>query len=932
MTSSKKKENKDSAEKNDNENESNDSGTSAPGSSKEQKVSEVKDDRDSSASDHKETTRSDPPKINSKEINISSIFQHMNALVHVIQSGLRIDPKYIHVDLSAYGPKELEPIPILKELDFWDCHSIGDDHRLFISRRFLATTVWTNCDEYLHSLLNEVLPWAMQYSRLISFEPSKKPVATAEIYSLDDVGVDISSFSENAVEYDAISKQLIPFLTPLPMSVVGLRYFTQMRISHPKNLCDLRNAFFILMNSVRLRTNQDFLNEYTRTRDGVKDTRYMHRLDPRIYHNPYFSPVNLNSIISSIPRGIELSYTLIHSTSLPEITTVPISVTQLSSNVGVSTSRMSFVNTLMTTEYESKMENGIFAFITYHITPGVVEINLDFEDLLPNSENAFLVACMAKMLFSYDVDKRWNNITECSARNVDAIIMLYMITNRMIEPVCPNVDTANRRFTDYRRVERSKYRGRYYEQLDTNGDGRGWANAAGKFYGDGDITIYNSCARRQIFVFNFDQPIHEGNITEAPVGSLHPTMEALMEVIEASDSKYSEFKKFFTTTYNRYITYIYGINNFNRLNWYTGFRVTETTAANQKTYTDITRSVTMGWRAITVILKNFDHSSIGSRKTPYPVQFQYESAFVHDYAMLAVRDTLLREVINNRLGILNQYKANEITKMAISGIYERGLNPLRSFINVLIDLRALGSFTPSMSLLDQDTEIYLRTVLAFMHDVNSLVCATDSSACIDRLLDVEKIFTDLCGCADKSVPYVIPMQFNAELVLNPVTMTTLIKNHNALYYFMRNRRECIHLAFPIRYIAMKTDHPVNDEQFIKITYDPDPMKNDFRRGVSFSAIKVYISTPSRLLVAKDPETVIANLPTRITSGFVDDTATSVLVSVNEWASRLIADSGIVNVIRMPQIGFCSILTPDVVTDQVTVTVKDNIDFNFVKTL
>lgn len=343
-------------------------------------------------------TNSNDPK---ESMDISAMFRHMQAMVQIIRMGYRIDAKYTTTDLSGYGPKEIKPLIIERELEFWDCHSVGDDKKLFISERCIPTGDWTNCDQYIDVMVNQVLTWISTYSTILTIEPPKKPVDSVDIYNLEDSGVSTSGFTENICEYDDLLKILTPFLTPLPSTqAFGLKYFTKMRIAHPKILCGLRNAYFAFLHSCRSEGNRDFISELTRTRDGIRDPRYIDRVDPRIYTYPIHSPRRLCEIMSSIPRALELSYTLTQIVSVPEIVTRPISMQQLSTNLGISATRMTFTNTLMNIEYKSSMEESLFAFITYHFTPGVIEIDLQFDDMLLKSDNAFMVACMCKSQLS----------------------------------------------------------------------------------------------------------------------------------------------------------------------------------------------------------------------------------------------------------------------------------------------------------------------------------------------------------------------------------------------------------------------------------------------------------------------------------------------------------------------------------------------------
>lgn len=279
----------------------------------EKKENASPDSSETSGEGDKKTERDVAPKDNNpkESLDITSMFRHMQAMVQIIRTGYRIEAKYTTTDLSNYGPKEIRPTILEHELDFWDCHTVGDDKKLFVSTRCIPTKDWTSCDEYLDVIVNQVLPWVSTYSTIMTMEPSKKPVNSVDIYNIEDTGINTSGFTENLCEYDDLSKILISFLTPLPhVQAFGLKYFTKMRIAHPKILCELRNAYFSFLHSCRAEGNRDFISELTRTRDGIRDPRYVDRIDPRIYTFPIHPPNRLCEIMSTLPRAIELSFTL----------------------------------------------------------------------------------------------------------------------------------------------------------------------------------------------------------------------------------------------------------------------------------------------------------------------------------------------------------------------------------------------------------------------------------------------------------------------------------------------------------------------------------------------------------------------------------------------------------------------------------------------
>lgn len=206
------------------------------------------------------------------------------------------------------------------------------------------------------------------------------------------------------------------------------------------------------------------------------------------------NPFNLNAMFEHLPLPVHYSSELVLEALMPEISVTPLSPSQLVMNAGFSTSKITVINSFTRINERPKMDVALGYYVASFICPGCIVFNINLDDI--TGDDMYLrgfAACVAKLMFSYNHEARWNSLSGSSVRAVEAAIVRCGIAGGILETP-PNVIGGLFPLHNANPI------------ILTTPEGGGWRESGGMRYGQAPVTSpYIDCQNRQVFVTPLDE-------------------------------------------------------------------------------------------------------------------------------------------------------------------------------------------------------------------------------------------------------------------------------------------------------------------------------------------------------------------------------------------------------------------------------------------
>lgn len=828
--------------------------------------------------------------------NVQDIFSKLTSLFQITQSGNLIKPSYESIDILSYGPRELKCNFIPGVPAIWMVENYGDDCIPFLRKYFFYpknAKSWSKIDEFLDFRM-KTFDSCIELSKNIILEPEKEISSNGLRYHPHQVGIPRELFKQIQFNFnEQFQIKLDLFLTPINHnSLSGLEYYKKIRIAWDTKYCHLLNLYFELLRDTKATLINDFRTQLLITTDSENSFFNPLTIDKRIMYYPTAAPNRLCEVFAHLPRGLELSYMLVCRTITPMIKLVPINAVALSTNIGTSTNRLSLVNQLSNYTFKSSMDEPMYAYFSFFFSPGAVQLELNLTRLDKGDELNLMIALMAKLIFCYSDKPRWCNITQRSVDEIDSIILKYLDSKGLI--IRNDMNHGNT-WTDYVPVQR-KYKGEYWNILATDERGKGWAMSGNEFYNYGDTSIYSGCAIRQSYITTFDKPITSENESEVPGNNESLIFRAIIEVCSAlqkTTQVYRELTSFFQMNYTNIIRFMCTVNNYNRCNWYSGLRITESMAQNEETYDEITRIVSIDHEAIVILFRSMRQESVAERRVDFVKQFQIESSLMFDYITFSVKKEYLKKILAIELNIKSEYTNKEIENFCLP---DEG--PIKSHIEYLQNYKLSKEISTDLSWLRETERVadYFIQISEIAYSLNLDCGYMEKTILMDRLNDLNESLSLYKQCAVENRPYQHDLVIIPEKMLTLVELRDLMKTGKALTTLMLNSSRGIELSYPIPFRITSSYFSGVVKCPISVLYGE--RRKTVRNAIRNQEIELIIVNPSRVIMDALPDMYIKTLQKRQTFGFNDNIYNRFIIDASTWCDSILSTTGVINCVQL----------------------------------
>lgn len=875
---------------------------------KTDEVTKVNDDTIEKAkekSDISDIVQIDAP---SSGADVTDIFAKLASLNSIITKGHHIDISYTDNEIFNLGANEL-PIKIIdKEECYWSVEGFGDRNVPYLFRKDFSGSNFGGLEEYIGfriSLADKLLGLAS----VILLEPDTVPSQRGDQYTPDSVGIPMNEISlHNGSNPSKYVEALHNFLKPLPIpDDINMPYTRPINIAAPSFICYLRELFYSLTDTTSTQIRTSFLRQYTQVNNGLTPDVFPQMPDPRRKMFPIASPQHLCSIYSKIPLSMELCYVLCCRVLVPEIIVSPLNSLALNYNIASTTNKLSLCSVVSNLTFSSSWDEPQFAFFSSFFFPGVVELDIDFSDVPTTGDSMRVVyALICKLMLQYDRNLDiWRNVSEASVNSIDRTILKFMESKGYIEYRGANRSVVS--YNDYVLMPHKRYKGVYWPEMKTSSTGRGWMNCRGPHYGPNvDVNIYNGCMPRMLFLAPFDDPLNADTEAATPTVNDIPIYRAIYELLEAvpgsgGSTEFTSLPAFFKICFENFMEFMFTVNNYNRLNWYSGLRPNQEYSRNSDSFTRCKKRVVMPSQCIGYLFRSVSRNCLKGRKVDYVTQFKLESAMMHDYIKFETKRNFVTTILSNHIKILDEFNTSEIMKMSMP---EKG--PIATFFRFLSNVRELSHVSPNPAwdannkLISFYREIY-NTSLALTTPVGVL------SSCIikPRMFDFKQEVTAIMASASSSRPYILDLTGTADTEWDIKTIQRLIINTGFSEQMRMNAAKGIKFDIPIKFECVRTESPNTEEIPFHVTYEGVP--RTVRNNLKILKVKFYIASVDSNALATNRDKILGTLPLMTSFAIDFNVLKDIVYDVPNWIQNIqnSSNSGTVTCVRLKQLEFRS---------------------------
>lgn len=535
-----------------------------------------------------------------KILEIHNIFERLFNLHEIVSRGYNIQVDYSNVNISNYGPKEFMPRIVEKERQYYKVITIGDMKQPYLKLEPLLTDTFTNIEEFLLYNL-KIFELVLDLGKDILKEPPKLITSRGMLYDSNYQGVPLSELEIALNRSIDLVNYFATFSKPQDTDVT-VTEVKKVNCLMPESIGVLRNTYFRLLLKSKDDIRNRFIVQYERTLDYSALPKVPKVLTPGIYLAPIVSPFNLNSIFSLMPLGVELSYLFICKLLRPRITLTPVPQSVILTNTCSNIFKSSVMTNLNNVGMSHNWDAMLFSYFSCFLYPGIVIFDIDFEDFKDTDGTMFIICLMCKLLFMWNDEIRWTNLNYESRLQIDVTIIRFLENEGLIRRINPNQDRIAGDYNQY--APNGRYKGDHYNFLKTQSNGMGWMNAGKKILKD-DISIYPNCATRQLFFNDRDNTRMDESNHVTPDIMSNTTYAAINEILNALQSKpaYRELSAYFAICTTRIYEFFSSFNEYNRLNWYTGLRISDREYTKKEIMRNSMKTMTISLKCISYMFK-----------------------------------------------------------------------------------------------------------------------------------------------------------------------------------------------------------------------------------------------------------------------------------------------------------------------------------------
>lgn len=334
--------------------------------------------------------------------------------------------------LSAvgYGPNEWS-FRIAEKLESrYTVVSPGNRANALIIRNPLVDSNFSSIDEFLEHMITCVDKVVDKCLTLYREAPNTS-LSGMPATNPEDLGVPLTKMCELEPAHENICATVQPYCATQRMR--NPNYSTG-HIAEGLDFNPLREAFFTLSRD-EMRPFRDIIINFEHfIRQEKPNSQSYRNLLPNDVLHIVANPFRLNAIFDHLPMATHYYSELVWELTAPELSVVPMTPSQMIINSTQSMSKLTTLNSFASINERPHMDNAIGFYVMSMLCPGSVNFLINLEDI-PKDDIylRFLSALACKLLFAYNANQRWNSLSECSVREVEAAIARAGTTSGVLD-------------------------------------------------------------------------------------------------------------------------------------------------------------------------------------------------------------------------------------------------------------------------------------------------------------------------------------------------------------------------------------------------------------------------------------------------------------------------------------------------------------------
>lgn len=460
----------------------------------------------------------------------------------------------------------------------------GTARRTYMLRQPMCEPKYTSWDEYLR-FAGDCMEMCMSEAMKILYVDQREVYQMARIEDVSKRGFPYDEICHTSVDLRALWDILTPQMT---LSVPIDQNWREVNvISQP--LVGAMRTELILYGGTEVVRIRDFIEKFlSGVNEGVVPAEIPHVAYMNSVYNVCADPRDLMLILPKIPHALEFSMSAIIDLLSPKIFLRPMPQANVNSAMWSSMSVSSSLAPLISVTAKPKHEAQISDWMSSLLCPGTVRFQYGGQDRgLSCEAKDVLYALCARLLFNYDANPRYSQLSETAAREIDRLLVKHGISAGIFEPLT-NAVALGEDAWPFETV-----RGKSVEAIDaitrlrTDANGNGWRD-----YGVPRVTadiepnanLYPGVMHRRNYGVNCSDrhAIKRGNESIHKIGwRAYAGVSAYLGALKCKSS-HSELRtigglrNIFEAWALRLVRFYIQLNHYLKLHWYTSFRPMET--------------------------------------------------------------------------------------------------------------------------------------------------------------------------------------------------------------------------------------------------------------------------------------------------------------------------------------------------------------------
>lgn len=819
----------------------------------------------------------------------SGLLNAISALRNIMRAAHNFHSEIPEITAIGYGPNDWR---IAFDSSYTPCYNtmtIGDEKRVYMLRNQRVNSNFSNFDEFI---LTRMASLESLVPELLTLFREPPPVFMDGITGIDpaDLGFPFAGMCEGNTDYEIISRAISPYCRPTREKNP---HYSTVSVLSGFNLSNAqRQVIHIARDEMKhMRRTINIFIDYTT--DGAGDDA----LPPPVTQNMLFDisacPYHLNLMFDKLPRGLALCHALTVGALNVDAELEVISPGTMCTLASVSATRATAASDLINVSFSPSMVDAINAWILSLLSPGLVAFDLDFGDLDHDAVHIRAIAGLAaKLLLSYHVSERWCNITEQGIHVAESAIVSAGSRSRILEYI--GGGDCNFPMDNYKPIKPGPLR---YAELCTRNDGNGWMNGPFcRMAMHPEENIYPACTLRQKHVHDFDDLRSSRADRLESESNLWQTGSAVVGYVRAlangtdTAGAYSGMSMLMITCVTRIFQGFAVVNDFNRKNWYTGFRPTE--ALMEDPFHDGSGEkviVTMSGKTLLYLLKSFSFKLKLVRKNDIYQQLKAECAITRDCVDTLIRQEMFDRILSRYQIPRELYRSSEVIQLIApkSG-------PIRQHIDLCLksalSSRILDyySFVSNLPMVDP-----LRTLITVVIENPAVFGASEHTLMYARLRKIR--LEGLKELAKRSLPYMNvadPEDIDPDGLLEPTldvgvaqlsNLITKYSTHTTLSESARDR--IIRLNFPLPLRMEKSMVVVEGNIPVEVDYAKTKLHHNFRENVTFHPTTLQVVDINESDLRK-PDLYLKNFSNLELMYIPRETACALMMPLEGWLCNI----------------------------------------------